>query len=102
MNGCSIDAAYPINGQDKKTVCIGGSNAPFGKEAIGKDPLGGDLSEQTGLPPYFNVIKDLVMQPYFAQLQVSFYSNDVDLWWEILSFGPSLPIATDLRADITQ
>ena len=102
IDGCATDTEKSIDGNSKQIVCIGGSDAPLGKEAIGKNPFGGDNSEQTNLPPKFRVIKTLPIAPYFYEVQFSFYSAGIDYQWEIVAFGPKLVSATDTSASITQ
>jgi hypothetical protein len=101
IDGCSSDTSFEIDGTSR-IVCSGGSNAPLGKEAIGKDPFGGDLSEATLLPPKFRVIKTMPITPYFYEVQFSLYNVGVDQQWEIIGFGCKILPTNDLNNKIKQ
>lgn len=98
INGCATSNEFQFDCDNKPPyVCVGGSTAPLGKEAIGSNPLGGELAESTGLPPKFRFIKTPAINPYFYEVQFSFWTNDVDNRWEILAFGPNILENSDLN-----
>ena len=99
--GCATPVTYDFDGDQKPPyVCAGGSSAPLGKVPLGNNPLGGDLAQGTGLPPKFRWIKTLAVNPYFYEMQYSFYSDSVDFQWELLAFGPQVLMSSDLSNEI--
>jgi hypothetical protein len=100
MDGCSSDYSSTIDGSDRQFVCVGGSSAPLGKDPLGFNPLGGDLSVQTGLPPKFRKIFTMTVTPYFYEVQFGLSNSGVDQRWEIIGFGPLLIQASDLNNSI--
>lgn len=100
LEGCATVQTFDLDGDNQPPiVCIGGSSAPLGKEALGNNPLGGQLAEGTGLPPKFRIIHTMPIN-YFYEMQPTFFSNYVDFRWELLCFGTSILQASDLNNDI--
>lgn len=85
-----------IAGDDPSTVAFGGGGNSLGDSPLGVQTLGGAttvVSEAT-LPAWFNVIPTYSATPAHLE-QVVFYTQGVDLQWELLAFGTNSKFATE-------
>lgn len=100
-----------VNGSDNTIVAYGGGGHSLGEGPLGSLPLGGsnitivppvvtEISVST-LPAYFHVIKTYTQNSYYLE-QVFFYTNGVDLQWEIIAFGTNKEFTTEGNNSITQ
>ncbi len=99
MNGSP--QTYKISGTDTRILSSNSNNNSLGKFSLGKQPLGGDLIQQSSLPPKFRVIKSPPISNYF-EYQASFSSYGKDFIWELLAYGPAIQTASELPVSITQ
>lgn len=103
VDGCATNVSYPIDGTDKRIVCLNPPNNSLGKNSLGKFPLGGNLKVQpsTATPPKFRVIKTM-SSPSFYEEQTTFYSYGNDVRWEILAFASNSFMAAEGNVSIKQ
>lgn len=101
-NGIGGNATKTILGTDYTQVEQTANDNSLGKFSLGKAPLGGDLNIQsTLLPPKFHSIKTLP-RTNFYEYQHYFYSDGINLQWQLTAFGSNINISTDLPTEITE
>lgn len=104
LDGCATNTSYNIVGTDTQIVCINNQgNNSLGKFSLGKQPLGGQISQSsdTDLPPKFRVIKTFPPVPYY-EYSPSFSSTGIDQQWEILAFAGQAAQTTEGNNPIKQ
>jgi hypothetical protein len=106
LNGCATNTSYTLNGNNSQYVCIQSGagvtdDVSLGKNPLGSYPLGSDLNitNPSNLPPKFRVIQTFPRTDFFED-QISFESNQVGAYWEVLRFGPSIDYASTIPANI--
>lgn len=87
IDGCSTVKTFSLEGSDTRFVCIPSSNASLGKTSLGKQKLGGSITQSiNGLPPKFRIEKTFNNTDFF-ECSVSFEVLGVDNRLELLAFG---------------
>ncbi len=88
-----------IIGNDSQVVQIQDSTASLGKESLGKNPIGGDLTLADDTNK-FRVIKTFPRTPYY-EASPSFHSSGIDYIWSIIGFGPTQTPTSEGNNSIT-
>ncbi len=93
--------SYLIRGTDTSIVEGSINDNSFGKFSFGKQPFGGDLNQQSSIPPKFRVIKTFPRTPYY-EYSVSYSTQAVGADWRLLSQGPAWQPSTEQNVAIRQ
>ncbi len=102
LDGCQITQTFEVDGDDKTIVCIPNDESSFGKESFGKQKLGGSgVSNLTGLPPKFRVIKTFNRVDFYEH-QFSFKIVGIDQNFQLIGFGTNSAPSTDTNSAIKQ
>ena len=102
MDGRATFKSWLMSGISK-FVFLPKNTSPLGKLPLGKQPIGSQINapEVPPLPPHFKWQKQMPTSPLFWELSPSYYSNDIDFQWEIISFGPNFTMVTDTNSEIS-
>lgn len=101
LDGCATTRQFEIDGSDSAIVCIPASLGSLGKQALGKQKLGGaSVPSIQNLPPKFRVAKTFNNKDFFeGSVSLEVFGTDNRL--ELIAFGlnasPSTQIATQIR-----
>ncbi len=101
LNGFAGEPSFEISGQDAAIVQSLPEDNSLGKNSLGKAPLGGDIGEQSALPPKFRTIKTFPRTPYY-EFAPQFSSVGKDFNWSILRFGPASTPTSEGNNPITE
>ncbi len=101
LDGFAGEPMFEINGEDSAIVQSLPDDNSLGKNALGKVPLGGDIGQQSSLPPKFRVIKTFPRTPYY-EFSPQFSSIGKDYQWSILRFGPAASPTSEGNNPITE
>jgi hypothetical protein len=94
LDGCATVKTFEIDGSDTQIVCIPNNYGSLGKTSLGKQKLGGDVTESIqGLPPKFRVQKSFSNTDFFEN-SVSFEVLGTDNRLELLAFGLNTSMST--------
>lgn len=95
LDGCATSRSFTIDGSDNQYVCIPAEQGALGKEAIGKEKLGGAGSTSYyDLPPKFRVIATFTPFSFF-EANFSFAVSGTDNRAEFLAFGLAATESTE-------
>lgn len=83
---------FTIDGSDTTILFNDSTDTSFGKESLGKEPLGSTTSDIDDLPK-FRVINTTTATDFY-ELQSVYSSNAVDARWQILAQGGNIRFAT--------
>lgn len=92
---------YLIKGTDTSIVESSTNDNSFGKYSFGKQPFGGDLNQQSSIPPKFRVIKTFPRVPYF-EYSVIYSSQGLNQDWRLLAQGPAWQPSSEQAIAIRQ
>lgn len=102
LDGCQISQSFEVDGDDVTIVCIPNDESSLGKQSFGKQKLGGSgVSNLTGLPPKFRVIKTFPRVDFYEH-QFSFSIVGKDQNFQLIGFGTNSAPSTDTNAAIKQ
>lgn len=92
-----------ISGLDAKINNIPIDTSSLGKASLGKNPIGTDLIQNTGIgqSPNFHVYKTFVRTPFFSH-QLIFSSIGVGQSWQILAYGVNQSSTSEQEVSITE
>lgn len=90
-----------VDGSDNNIVAYGSGGHALGKNPLGSEPLGGAITATTSLPAWFHVSKTFPPETFYLE-QLSFSTNGVDLYWELICFGTMSQLTTEGNNSITQ
>jgi hypothetical protein len=85
--GCATFLSFPMLG-NSKWVCAYNKAHSLGKDSLGKQPLGGNISVPNADPPKFRKIKTMPRVSFYEE-STSFSSVEKDFEWSIICFGSS-------------
>lgn len=90
-----------IAGNDASIVAFGAGAHALGKNNLGTQPLGGAQLNTSTRPAWFHVIKTYDEASFYLE-QLAFYTQGVDLAWELITFGTNAKMTAEGNNDITQ
>jgi len=94
---------FEIDGNESSIIFNPVEDGSLGKNNLGQANLGGSQGTDDGdLPPKFRVINNTTANQKFYEISPLYFTNDVDLRWELLAFGPKVYDAPDVNTDIKQ
>lgn len=100
FGGKTDTATYAIRGDDYTIVEETVENASLGQQQFGIKPLGGALTAPSNAAK-FRVVLELPKVD-FHELQVVFYSSQVDQFWSVLAHGPAIELSNRQNTFIKQ
>lgn len=102
LDGCATVKTFEIDGDDNSIVCIVPNLGSLGKQALGKQKLGGSLASSIqGLPPKVRVEKSFNNTDFF-EASISFSVFGTDNRFELLAFGLNARPSTQEPVSIRQ
>lgn len=95
VDGFLATQTFSVDGSNKQIVAIPSDQSSLGKSSLGKEKLGGDITNSlTGLPPKFRVIKTFNRYNFY-ECQFSFSILGAGQRFELLAFGTNAAPADD-------
>ena len=102
LDGCATVKTFEVDGDDNTIVCIVPSLGSLGKQAFGKQKLGGSMATSIqGLPPKVRVEKSFNNTDFF-ECSISFSVFGTDNRFELLAFGLNARPSTQEPVKIRQ
>lgn len=101
FGGFSGNYSVPILGSNSKIIFNRITDGSLGQNTLGTQPIGSILNLPNQPPnPKFRIINTFPRTNCW-EYQVVYSSNDIDMSWQLLRFGPAVAPADDLGVEIT-
>jgi len=100
FDGYTQNLEKVIKGDDDSILYETSSTGVLGDNPLGDAPLGDQL-ESSSQQPKFRIINEFPLEDFF-EVQVVYYTNEVDAQWEILATGGNVILSTSQPINIKQ